>query len=114
VLPSRQEGLPLVVVEAMLCGRPCLVTNVSGNPEHVLDGETGFLAGGPTVDEVDKALERAWHQRSQFPAMGLAAYHHIRTRVPQDPIGIFAERLRALAAPRRVPSPTPAATAASS
>jgi glycosyltransferase involved in cell wall biosynthesis len=33
VLSSRFEGLPLAVVEAMLCGRPCLVTDISGNAE---------------------------------------------------------------------------------
>ena len=98
VLPSRHEGLPLVVIEAMLCGRPCLVTNVSGNPEHVEEGVTGFLAAGPTVDAVDAALENAWAKRAEFQQMGAAAYTRIRSRIPRDPIGIFAQRLRGFAA----------------
>jgi glycosyltransferase involved in cell wall biosynthesis len=30
VLPSRIEGLPIAIVEAMLCGRPCIVTDIAG------------------------------------------------------------------------------------
>ena len=44
VLPSRFEGLPLAIVEAMLCGRPVIVTDVAGNAELVEDGVTGFVA----------------------------------------------------------------------
>jgi glycosyltransferase involved in cell wall biosynthesis len=93
ILPSRHEGLPLAVIEAMMCGRPCLVTNVSGNPEHVVDGSTGFIAAGATVDAVDAALERAWLQREQLKDMGRAAHTAIRQQIPVDPIQTFAEEL---------------------
>jgi len=43
-LPSLEEGLPLSVLEAMASARPCVVTEVSGNPELVEHGVTGFLA----------------------------------------------------------------------
>lgn len=98
LVPSRQEGLPLVVVEAMMFGRPCLVTNVSGNPELLADGQTGFIAAGPTVDAVDAALEAAWTQRPRLRAMGEAAYASIRRQIPRDPVGVFTEQLRGLAA----------------
>ncbi|HKO62443.1 MAG TPA: glycosyltransferase family 4 protein, partial [Pyrinomonadaceae bacterium] len=44
ILPSRTEGLPLSLVEAMMAGRPGIVTKVGGNAEVVEDGVTGFLA----------------------------------------------------------------------
>ena len=97
ILPSRHEGMPLAVVEAMMCGRPCLVTNVSGNPEYVTDGITGFIAAGATVDAVDEALERAWLHQEQLKKMGQAAYEAIRRQVPKDPIQVFARELILLA-----------------
>ena len=47
ILPSRVEGLPVAVVEAMLCGRPCILSDVAGNAEVVEDGVTGFVAAAP-------------------------------------------------------------------
>lgn len=43
VLSSLSEGLSLAILEAMDAGKPTVVTNVGGNPEIVVDGETGFL-----------------------------------------------------------------------
>lgn len=93
VLPSRCEGLPLAVVEAMLCGRPPILTAVAGNPEVVEDGRTGFLASAPTEDALDAALESAWQRRSEWQAIGAAAAAAIRELVPADPPGVMANIL---------------------
>jgi glycosyltransferase involved in cell wall biosynthesis len=42
VMPSRAEGMPLVIVEAMLCGRPVVTTDVAGHSEIIEDGISGF------------------------------------------------------------------------
>lgn len=85
ILPSRCEGLPLVVVEAMLSGRVPIVTNVAGNTEIVRDGETGFVATAATEDALDEALERAWQRRGEWRTIAAAAANEIRTLVPRDP-----------------------------
>lgn len=43
VLTSKSEGLPIVIMEAMLNGTPVLAPLITGIPEIVSDGETGFL-----------------------------------------------------------------------
>jgi glycosyltransferase involved in cell wall biosynthesis len=43
VLPSYNEGLPNVVLEASAAGVPVVATAVSGTPEAVVEGETGYL-----------------------------------------------------------------------
>jgi glycosyltransferase involved in cell wall biosynthesis len=43
VIASAREGLPNIALEAMAAGRPVIATAVSGTPEAVVDGETGWL-----------------------------------------------------------------------
>jgi len=73
VLPSRYEGMPLAVVEAMICGRPVVATAVAGIPEWVRDEQNGFLACAPTVEAYAWALERAWRRRPEWESIGLQA-----------------------------------------
>jgi glycosyltransferase involved in cell wall biosynthesis len=93
VLPSRYEGLPLAVVEAMLCGRPCLVTDVSGNAELIENGTTGFVAAGASVASLGATLEKAWEARHNWKAMGAAAAISVRSQIPRDPAGELAKYL---------------------
>lgn len=73
VLPSRAEGTPLAMVEAMLLGRPCMVTDVGGCTEWVRDGVEGWVARTASVNAIGAAMERAWGDRAKWREMGAAA-----------------------------------------
>jgi glycosyltransferase involved in cell wall biosynthesis len=57
VVPSLYEGMPLVVLEAMEAGIPVVASAVSGIPEVVLDGETGWLVPAENPGALSAALE---------------------------------------------------------
>lgn len=95
--PSRNEGMPLSVVEALMCGRPALVTDVAGHAELITDGENGFVAEAASVLHIGRALERAWNERDRWPAIGRSAHERIRLDIPADPAADFAERILAAA-----------------
>ena len=92
VLPSRYEGLPLVLVEAMWCARPSVVTDIGGNAELCVDKETGFVAAAPTVTFVNEALQRAWDRVEDWRRIGQSARARVEQLVPKDPIGVFCDQ----------------------
>jgi glycosyltransferase involved in cell wall biosynthesis len=94
ILPSRREGLPLALVEAMLCGRLCIVTNVGGSAEIMEDNITGFIAQMPTPAALDEAMERAWQRRSEWETMGRFAAQKIREIIPSEPDVAFLNELK--------------------
>jgi glycosyltransferase involved in cell wall biosynthesis len=96
VFPSRLEGMPLALVEAMLCGRPGIATDVGGNRELIRDGVNGFLARAPTVELLDEAMNRAWENRYQLREMGKTAAIDVRKWVSSDPAEEFARQLEEL------------------
>lgn len=96
VLPSRAEGLPTVIIEAMLCGRVCIVTDVAGNTELLEDNISGFVAKAPIVELLDEAMERAWQNREYWYDIGQVAAKEVRKVIPRDPIGVFVDELKFL------------------
>ena len=94
VMPSRQEGSPLTLVEAMSCGRAAVVTDVGGNAEMCVDGETGFIASAAAVGPLAEAMERAWARRGEWRAMGLAGRKRILELVPRDLVGDFCQLIK--------------------
>lgn len=85
LLPSRGEGTPLAALEAMMCGRPVITTDVGGNAEILTEGITGYIAEAATPASFGAALERAWHAKGQWPEMGLAAHWRAKDLAAECP-----------------------------
>jgi glycosyltransferase involved in cell wall biosynthesis len=69
--PSRWEGMPVALIEAQVCGLPAVATDVVGNRDVVVDGQTGFLCRSP--DEMATALERLVREPQLREQMGARA-----------------------------------------
>lgn len=100
LMASFMEGLPIVLVGAMMCARVPILTDVGAHREVVTDGETGFLSPETSVAGLDEALERAWQRRGEWELIGARARAAILAHVPEDPVGDFIAKLRACIADR--------------
>lgn len=56
VLPSYNEGLGMVCVEAMACGIPVIASNVGGIPELIKSNYNGLLVSPGNIEELRKAI----------------------------------------------------------
>ncbi len=71
-LPSHFEGLPMVVIEAMLAGLPVVATDIPGTREQVLEGITGLLVPRGKSEPLAAALAELAADPARRAAMGAA------------------------------------------
>ena len=70
VLSSFTEGISLALLEAMAAGKPTIATKVGGNPEVVVEAETGYLVPCGFPERIEAAAMRYFANRSLIPQMG--------------------------------------------
>jgi glycosyltransferase involved in cell wall biosynthesis len=72
LLPSLDEGLPTVLLEAMACGVPVVATDCGGVSEALTDGVEGFLVPPREPEALAGALARLWRDPGLRARMGEA------------------------------------------
>ncbi|MDX1503471.1 MAG: glycosyltransferase family 4 protein [Thermoanaerobaculia bacterium] len=80
VVPSVYEGMPLVILEAMEAAVPVVASAVSGIPEVVVDGETGWLVPPEDPAALERAVGEAWSQPLEARRRGLAGRARLEER----------------------------------
>jgi len=87
VMSSEWEGMPMVLLEASACGLPIVATNVGGNAEIVLDGQTGFLVPPKSQEALSQAMLRMMDLPEEVrEKMGEQARKHIESNFSLDRI----------------------------
>ncbi len=78
ILPSENEALPTVLIEAGATALPVIATQVGGVPEVVRDGETGILIPPRDPQALADAIRRLVDDPTLASALGRCAYDHVR------------------------------------
>ena len=73
-LTSRAEGLPLVIVEAMMNEKPVIATSVDGVPDIVDHEKTGLLTPPEDAEAVAEAIQRLASDEAWSDQLGRAAH----------------------------------------
>jgi glycosyltransferase involved in cell wall biosynthesis len=78
VLPSRWEGLPMVILEAMAHGLPVVSTPVGGIPEIVKSGENGILVPEEDPNSLSEVIFRLLHDSDLLENLSKNAYEFVK------------------------------------
>ncbi len=101
VLPSRSEGLPLALLEAMACGKAVVASRAGGIPEIICDGENGLLVEPDDPPQLARALGKIMGDAKLRGRLGGAARrtfddsrHHERRVIPEM-LALYRQAARA-------------------
>lgn len=100
VFPSRDEGMPNVVLEAMAAGLPVIGSDIAGNRDLIVPEETGLLVPVNDADALAQALARLQGDPARRQLMGAAGRARVEAHFSWREA---ARRYRALASAMRAP-----------
>ncbi len=80
ILPSRWEGMPNAVLEAMACGIPCIATRVSGSEDIIQQGVNGLLVEVEDYEAMAEALLMLLNNATLAKQYGQAARATVEQR----------------------------------
>jgi len=78
LLPSKSEGIPNVILEAMACGVPVLATPVGGIPDIIRDGETGFLLKSNDPRHIANRIIELLNKPTLLKKVSTNAYKYVK------------------------------------
>ena len=93
VMPSVNEGLAQVLLEAMASGLTAVATDLSGASECITSGKDGIIVPARNVDALADAILWCYRHRDEIQAMGKAARARIES---QFTLGHYNQRQIAL------------------
>lgn len=105
LLTSDNEGMPVSLIEAAMCGIPAVATDVGSVREVVLDGRTGVVVP-PDTEAITQAVLRLLGNPVERARLGTAAGEHARSEFSRDRLvsemeNLYEELDRATSRPRR-------------
>lgn len=97
VLPSRTEGLPRVIVEAMASGKAVIASRIGGIPEVVEENKTGLLFESENYSELADKMRQFLDDPEMMQRMGEAGYQRAKNHFsPEKYVELYHEFLESL------------------
>jgi glycosyltransferase involved in cell wall biosynthesis len=101
VSASRQEGLPMAILEGMASGRAMVATAVGEVPKLVVDGKTGVLVAPEDVDALAGGIAGLLRDEERRARLGAAAREMVRAeysaeRMAEEYLRVYDEALAAV------------------
>ena len=97
VFPSRHDSGPIVLLEAMACGKPIIASNVGGIPFMVEDGKTGFLFESGNVGELAEKIVILLKDKEMQEKMGEAGLEKVKEftweKIAEQTVKVYKEVL---------------------
>jgi len=90
---TRQDAMPLSVVETFAVGRPAAVSAVGDMPRWIEDGKNGWISRAIDPIAIDEVLERAWNERDQWELMGSAARRTYERKFVLEPELLLLQKI---------------------
>lgn len=93
IVPSRQDNLPNIGVEALSCGTPVIAFNTCGLPDIVKHQETGWLAEAFNTDDLARGIHWVLEDEERLATLGERARRYAEQNFAAS---VIAEKYRAL------------------
>jgi len=100
-LPSQTEGLSIALLEACATGLAVVATRVGGNPEIVVDGQTGLLIPPDDNGALSEALARMLADTALRRRLGNAAAQWVRANASSEALAQAYDRVYGAALAKR-------------
>jgi glycosyltransferase involved in cell wall biosynthesis len=91
VLPSEYEAFGIVLLEAMMCEKPCIATAVGGTSEVVIPGQTGLLVQYGKAEELSRAIVTILSDSGKAREMGKEGKKRVLDKFTWERIGAQIE-----------------------
>lgn len=84
ILPSRQEGFPLVPLEAMMMKKPVIRSNIQGASDQIIEGINGYLFESENHLELSQIMQKIALEPNLLMDLGENAYQHAVTNFSEN------------------------------
>lgn len=93
ILPALRDASPRVVREAMACGVPCIVTDIPGARDLIVDNVSGILVPSGSPEKIAEAICGLMNDREKLKNLAIAARERIVNDFSVDAYVTYFEKL---------------------